>query len=318
MLFIHILIFLASIILLLSTGTFFVESLIRMAKFLKWREFVIALIVPALAGTVPNLFFGFSSIIHKVPQLSFSDAVGGNVVDLTLTVALATLLAGGGLPARSKLVQSSSIFTILIAILPLLLVFDRTLSRGDGIVLIAFYFIYIFWIFSKRGRFTQSYEKEENYEKRNLKLFLRDILRVFLGVIVLAVAAEGMVRSALYFAISLNLPLIMIGILVVGLGNSFPEIYFSALCARKGKTWMILGDVMGAIIAPATLVLGIVAFISPFQINDLSPFAIARIFLIISALFFLLCVRTGQKITRKEAIFLLLIYVVFVVCEIIF
>jgi len=114
------------------------------------------------------------------------------------------------------------------------------------------------------------------------------------------------------------LTLVLIGVLVIGLGNSFPEIYFSILCAKRGRPWLILEDLMGAIISPATLVLGIVAFISPFQINDLSPFAIARIFLVLSALFFLVCVRTGQKITKKEAIFLLLIYVGFVICEIIF
>jgi len=102
---------------------------------------------------------------------------------------------------------------------------------------------------------------------------------------------------------------------VIGAGNCLPELYFAIISARKGQTWMILGDIMGSVIAPATLVLGVVALINPIEISDFEPFAIARIFLIVSALFFLFCVRTGQKITRKEALLLLLIYIVFVVAE---
>jgi cation:H+ antiporter len=110
----------------------------------------------------------------------------------------------------------------------------------------------------------------------------------------------------------------LIGILVVGVGNCLPEIYFAIISARKGQTWMILGDLMGSIITPATLVLGLVALIHPIEIVDFSPFAIARFFLIISALFFFFCVRSGRKITRKEAIFLLFVYIAFVATELIF
>ena len=81
---------------------------------------------------------------------------------------------------------------------------------------------------------------------------------------------------------------------------------------------MVLGNLMGSIIVPATLVLGIVALIRPIEIADFSPFAIARLFLIIAAFFFLFFVRTGKKITKKEAIFLLLIYIAFVTAELIF
>ena len=73
---------------------------------------------------------------------------------------------------------------------------------------------------------------------------------------------------------------------------------------------------MGAVIICATFVLGIVALICPIEIPDFSPFAIARLFLIISAVFFFFFVRTGRTITKKEAIILLGIYVLFVISEI--
>ena len=106
--------------------------------------------------------------------------------------------------------------------------------------------------------------------------------------------------------------------LIVGLGNALPEICFAIASARKGQTWMILGNLMGSVIVLVTLVLGIVALLCPIEIpeKDFSPFAIARIFLVISALFFFICVRTDQKITKKEALILVGVYILFVLSEI--
>jgi len=123
------------------------------------------------------------------------------------------------------------------------------------------------------------------------------------------------VRSTSFLTESLNLSVPLIGILIVGLGNALPEGYFAIVSARSGRTWMILGNLMGAIVVPATLVLGIVALICPIKISDCLPFAIGRFFLIFSAIFFLFFVRTDRKITRKEAIFLLSIYIIFIIVE---
>ncbi len=308
-------IFIVSCALLFYSGNFLVGAIMRMARFLGWREFVVAFFAMAFAGSIPNLFVGINSAIYKIPQLSFGDVVGGNVIDLTLAVALAVLVAKG-LTAETKIIQRSSIFTIAVAILPLLLILDGNLGRGDGILLISIFFFYIFWLFSKEERFKKVYGDNEQEAVKEFRVFIKDLGKTILSLILLLAAAVGIVESASSLAVSLNLSLPLIGILIVGFGNALPEIYFAVASARKGQLQMILGNLMGAVIVSATLVLGIVALICPIEITNFSPFAIARIFLIISALFFLFFVRTGRKITRKEALFLLGIYLVFVACEI--
>ena len=308
-------IFIVSCGLLFVSGNFLVNALMRLARFLGWREFVMAFFVMAFAGSVPNLLVGISSALYKIPQLSFGDVVGGNVIDLTLAIALAVLIANG-LPSESKIVQRSSIFTIVVAILPLLLILDGTLGRIDGILLISIFFFYIFWLFSKEERFKKVYEQNGEETIKEFRYFLKDLGKVLLALVLLLAAAEGIVRSASSLAVTLNLSLPLIGILIVGLGNALPEIYFAIASARKGQLRMILGNLMGSIIVPTTLVLGIVALICPIEITDFSPFAIARVFLIISALFFFFAIRSNRKITKKEALFLLGIYLLFVACEI--
>lgn len=344
----HIFIFAVSCLILFLSGKLLVDSLTRIARFLEWREFVVAFIVVAMAASIPNLFVGITSAVYKIPQLSFGDIVGGNLVDLTIAVAFAAFFAKG-LPAESKMVQTSAVLTMFIAILPLLLILDGVLGRGDGLILILTFFLYIFWLFSKKERFTKIYDgktdsiteasteveakrtssssflpfvatraekKEFSSNIKNFKVFIKDIFLVLLGVIFLMAAAQGIVKSAFFFSTALNLPLVLVGILIVGLSNAIPETYFAVVAARKAKTWMILGDLMGSVIICATLVLGIVALIEPIEITDFSPFAFARFFLIVAAMFFLFFVRTDRRLSRKEALFLLGVYATFVITEI--
>lgn len=313
----YILLFIVSIILLLWSGPFLIAALTRIAKFLGWKEFVVAFFLVAFAATLPNLFVGISSVIHGIPQLSFADVVSGNLIDLTLAVALAVFITGG-LHVESKLVQSSALFTISIAVLPMLLILDGVLGRGDGIILIFVFFFYAYWLFSKKERYAKIYDPNGIPMIKEFRVFLKDLGKVFLGIVLLLAAGDGIVRSAFFFTEQLNLSLVLFGILVVGFGNSIPEIHFAIVSARKGHTGMILGNLMGSIIVPATLVLGIVAFLSPIRIVDFSPFAIARIFLLISAVFFFFFIKTDRKISKKEGLFLLSIYILFVIAEIIF
>lgn len=313
--FFYIFIFLVSCGLLYFAGELVVCGLMRIARFLGWREFVVAFFIMAFATSIPNLFVGISSALHRIPQLSFGDVVGANVIDLTVALALATLIARG-LPTESKLIQNSAIFTISIAILPLLLIYDGVLGRGDGIILILVFVFYCSWLFSKKERFTKVYDGESTAIVKEFKFFFKDFGKIILGILILLVAAEGIVRSAVFFAQNLNISLALVGILIVGLGTAIPEVYCSIVSARKRQNWLILGDLMGSVIVVSTLVLGIVALICPIEITDFSPFAIARIFLTIAAISFLIFVRTQKKITINEALFLIGIYLTFVLVEI--
>jgi len=277
---------------------------------------VVAFFVMAFAASLPNLFIGITSALKGIPQLSFGDIAGNNLIAMTLAVALGVLAAKNReIPAESRMAQTTLVFTIAAAILPLLLIRDNTLSRADGLLLMAFFAFYVYWLFSKKERFAKIYNDRQTRQipiAKELKLFFKDAGKLVLGIIFLIISAQGIVVSAQFFARSFNVSIILIGLLITSFGNALPDIYFAIVSARKGETWMILGGLMGAVIMLSTLVLGIVSLIHPIEILDFTPLIIARIFLIISALFFFFFVRTGRQITKKEALFLILIYIAFV------
>ncbi|TFG35108.1 MAG: sodium:calcium antiporter [Parcubacteria group bacterium] len=315
MLWFYLLLFFACCAVFYFVGELVVSSLMRIAIFLGWREFVVAFIVVAFASSLPNLFVGISSALQGIPQLSFGDVAGNNLVALTMGVALATFFSKGCLVTDSRAIQTTAGFTMVSAIMPIILILDGNLSRIDGIILIGFFCSYVVWLFSKKERFTKTYDGHKVSPLNDFKNFFKDLMKVFLGVLLLILSSQGIVKSAEFFANNFHMSLIAIGLLITGVGSALPELYFAIASAKKNETWLVLGDLMGAVIIPATLVLGTVALISPFTITDFSAFFVARIFLIIAAVFFYYSIRSGKHICRKEATILILIYIGFLVAE---
>jgi cation:H+ antiporter len=316
MIFLYLIVFVVSFIVLILSSNWLIGALIKLAKFLGWKEFVVAFFTMALAGAIPNLSIGLSSVVHRVPQLSFAEIVGGNIVDLTVAIALAALISKKGLALASRTVQGSAIFTLIIAVLPLLLIADGILSQTDGLILILAFIIYIYWLFKKEDRFSKPYNRIK--KSLTFKTAFQNIGILIGSIALLLLAAEGIVQSATFFSNNLDYSLVLIGTLIVGLGNAMPEILFGIQAARRHNDWLVVGNVMGSVIIPATLVLGLVAFLCPIKIADFSPFAIGRVFLIMAAICFLFFLRTGQKVTKKEAVSLLFIYLLFVLAEFLF
>lgn len=292
------------------------KTLVEIAKYLNWREFIVAFFVMAFAASLPNLFVDLGAALRGMPEVALGDILGGNLVDLTIVAAVAVLFAPKDIKTNSKMVQGTAVFTSIIALLPLLLILDGSLDRIDGIILIFAFIVYSIWLFSKEDRFKKVYSKSSKRPIANFKNFAVNIIKIILLLGLLLLISQWIVGTAKYFSESLGISLSLVGILIVGIGNCFPEMYFSIITARKGQGWLVLGDLMGAIIVPATLVLGIVAIVSPFVINDFSPFLIARLFLIFASIFFLIVIRRGKSFTKKEGLFLLSVYVVFLITEI--
>lgn len=317
----YISVFLLSSIMLAIAGDWLVRSLARIARYFGWQEFIAAFFIMSIAVSVPELFIGLTAAFQGIPELSFGNIIGANIIHFTLALALATIVLGK-LEFDSENVRLAADFTILFALFPFVLMIDGVLSRVDGIVLMSSFFIYVIWVFSKRERFSQQYRPviwDGNHHLLSPFEKFRQVMKDFglfifaMGVLLLA--AEGIVSSATFFANMFNIPLVVIGVFVVGLGTALPETYFAVASARRGNAWMVVGNLLGSTVLTASLVLGLVAFLHPIIITDFSPYIVSRAFLVISAVALLVFSRTDNKITSREALVLLMLYVLFGVVQ---
>lgn len=317
-----VLIFILSCAALALAGNWVVISLERIAHFLRWKEFVVSFLLMSVVTSMPELFIGISAAGRGIAELSLGNIIGQNIVHFTLAISLCVLILGR-LEIKSRLVKETSLFTVVTAILPLLLLADNRLSRNDGLILILFFLIYMVWLFSKRNHFIQVYRSivmvppaTESF-LTELKIFFSKI-GIFLGsILILLTAAQGIIFSSSFFVKIFNIPLVVFGALVVGLGTALPETYFALASARHRNRWLLIGNLLGSTVISSTFVLGIVTLINPIVITNFSPYFINRLILLVAAVFFFIFSRTGQVITKREAFILFSFYIVFLILEIV-
>ncbi len=312
----YILIFIVSCFILVRSGMWVVRALIRIAQFLKLREFIVASFLMAFATSLPELFVGITSAVAGKPELPFGVIIGSNIVALTVMVALGALL-GKNLHVKGKVLQKSALYAALASLLPLLLIIDGVFSRKDGMILLAALVFYFVQLIAEEGKFRKVFNNQLK-GWHHFKIFVKDMFVFLIGAAMLLLSAEGVVFSASKLAETFNLSLVVIGVSLVALGTSLPEIAFEIKAISIGHKTMILGDIMGSIVINATLILGLVGLISPFTITDPSPYLIGAAFTLVACWFFIKFIRSERKVTEMEALFLIGIYVLFIIAELYF
>jgi cation:H+ antiporter len=311
--------FLLSCLLLIYSGNWLVKSLTKISEFLGLKKFTVAFLLMSLATASPELFIGISSALRGVSELSLGNIIGQNILHFTVTVFICVLI-NGGFCVKSKTIRTTAFFSAFIALFPLLLILDGSLSRIDGVILIGLFVIYVFRMLKNSKRYdipTDDFEIKSNVTIfKKVLIFFSDFGHFILGAFLLLIASQGIVRSSIFFAERLNMPLFLIGVLIVSLGTALPEIYFSAFSAKKGEGEMMAGNLLGSTVVSTCLVLGIVSIISPINNIQFFSYFFSRITLFVSVIFFIYFMLSGRKISAKESWFLLLVYIVFVCLQI--
>jgi cation:H+ antiporter len=323
MMIIFILIFIASCFLLMLAGDWLIKALSNISEFLGWKEFTVAFIVMSIATASPELFIGIGSALQGIPELSLGNIIGQNIIHFTVAIFILVLIRGS-FSVKSPATKTAAFFSAFMAIFPLILVLDGSLSRTDGFILILSFIGYTIRLINNSKRRENIYDETTNSISKskslmqNFSLFIKNTGLLLVGVFILLVASQGIITSSKYFVEIFNIPFVVMGAVIVGLGTSLPEVYFSAISARKGETELMAGNLLGSTVVSTSLVLGIVSLISPIRNITIFSYASSRIFLFISVCLFIAFIWSDKKITRGEAWTLFIIYLIFIATETIF
>lgn len=300
--------FVLACIVLVISGIFLVKSLSKIAKFLRISEFSAAFIIMALATSLPELFVGISSALSGVPELSLGNVLGANILNLTLITGIIILISKE-IKTGKKIGKDAYFMLVGIFLIILLYVIGRSLSKIDGLILVAFFIVNSYRVLKKREKFPK---KIKNGAERKNKFFY--LLIFLMALIGLLVSSNYVVRYASGIANDLNFPKIMIGLFLISIATTLPELVFGISASKLEHKEMGIGDQIGTIMANSTLILGIVAIISPIEVVFL-PFLISAAFMFIAAFVFLTFLITGKKLERLEGISLILLYILFIIIQ---
>lgn len=305
---VNIILFIAASAVLVRSGAAVVKSLKHLAHLFGLSEFMVSFVLMAVATSVPELFVGLSAAWQGEPLLSLGNIFGAGILDITLAAGLAAVL-GRGIKFHDKAAAGSSVQAGLIALMPLILLLDKKISRLDGVILLiiaVFYAVFLSY---------QSKKHSKIYRHKHRPNLLKNLLFFIAGVIFLLLSAKLIVVSASAIALAWQMPVVLIGLLIVSLGTTLPELVFGTRSVMTGHEEMVLGNVFGSIVFKSTIVLGLVALISPFAVSQQPALLLAGAIFLLAILALLIFVRTKDKLSWQEGLILILFYFMFIAGE---
>ncbi len=307
------LLFAVSFIFMARAGGTLVGCITRMARFFKLSEFVTAFILMSFATSIPELFIGVSSAIGGVPNMSLGNIIGANFLNITLVIGIVAFL-GNGIRVESKISHQNFLLIFFLAFLPILLALDGIISRGDGIVLILAFLLYIYRLIGEKEYFTKILNGV-NLDFRALGKFFVSMNRFFLGVMVLVASSALLVWAGEKLAVGIHMNLLSFGVIFVALGTTLPELVFGARASSLKHANMGVGNALGSIAFNSLFIIGVVSLISPIAVQSDSAFFIATAFLFSALLLFNIFIYSRSAISRKESLILISLYFFFIVIE---
>ena len=298
-----------ALLFLIGSGSSTVKYLTKVAAFLHLSEYVLGFILMAVATSIPELFVGISSGLAKTTALSLGNVIGSNIANVTIIIGISILLAKG-IHIGSEKTRKDTLYMIIIVIIPIILTYiGRTLSRIDGVILLAIFCLYSYMLWKQSKAFRK--EVEEKIPQWQIVL---DVSLLVCSIIVLFASSEFIVKYASGLAFDLNVPPIVIGLILLAVGTSLPELVFGTHAIIKGHSEMALGNIIGSGVANATLVLGVTALIYPIT-YDFLLFITSGVFMIVVCFLFATFVETGRKLSWMEGVSMVLLYVFFLIVE---
>ena len=295
-----------SLLIVLKASDLAIFGVSSYAKKLGISHYLIGFLVVAVGTSLPELVASITGALAGQTSMVFGTVIGSNISDLTLVLGI-MVIVGGTIKLEHPIVSKTFFQTLALSALPIILVSDGALTRPDGIILLAGFGAYIASLWLKEGKMGKMKKDVK------LKTLWKDGL-VFAGSIVaLLLGARWLIYSASQIAAIAGISPYVVGLTIIALGTSLPEVMVEVKSILKGISSLAFGDLLGSIVANSTLVLGLIAIIHPIEIafNSIIFACIIMLATVILSLYFM----TKKQITWKHGIFLVTIYVAFFVAQ---
>lgn len=313
MIILYLLIFVISCYGLVRSAAVLVKILVKISSYFKLTEYVLAFILMTFATTLPELLVGVTSGIKGMPVISLGNIIGSNFFNLTFILGLVAVIAGG-LKVESKIAKRDSWIIFVIALVPLCLLFDKKLSRGEGFLLLILFAWYVYHILKQKEAFSHRVH-HIRHDITGFEKLLKTIFIFIIASAILILSSWGVVEMAKLIAEELYVPLVLIGIILVAFGTSLPELVFGMRAAIAKHEGLCLGNIIGSIVINSTFILGLTAMISPIEVDDYKIILIGGGFMMAAILIANLFIASKNKISRKEGLFLIIFFLAFLVAE---
>ncbi|MEM9078793.1 MAG: calcium/sodium antiporter [Bacteroidota bacterium] len=296
------------LILLIIGGNWLLKSAVALSLRLSIPKIVIGMTVVSFATSAPELIVSIKAALDGFPDLALGNVVGSNIANLGLVLAVTVVL--GSIDVRKSFYTTDWPVMIAASLLFVgFIYFDSELERYEGIIMVVLLFLFLVYLL----RFQKNAVVDEMPEDDTPLPLYKTVLLLGLGGTALWGGSELLINGAVGMASTLGVSDRVIGITVVSVGTSIPELAASVIAVIKKEKAISLGNLIGSNIFNLLAVLGITSIITPITVldqglvtNDIF-WMLGISFLILPLVFF----PKGLRLGWKDGLILLAVYVIF-------
>lgn len=299
-------------------GNWLVGGASNLARWLRIPEMIIGLTIVSIGTSAPELVVNIQSALSGSVDLALANVVGSNIANILLILSIGALITPLVISKDTRVKDIP--YVLLGSLIIWLFVSDvgiegattAILSRTEGVTLIGFFIIFLVYMYQSATASGGEAKKVESVSVSRKEL-IKSFAIVPVGIFFLAVGGDMVVRGASSFALTLGVSERIIGLTIVAVGTSLPELVTTIVSALKGKVDILVGNIVGSNIFNIFFILGVTSVIQPLALSSVPH--IDFIFMLGAVLLMVGSLYIGKKhtIEKKQAIFMLVAYVSYIV-----
>lgn len=285
-------------VLLVKGADFFVSGASSVAKALKVPSVIIGLTIVAMGTSAPETAVSITASLGGNNGISLGNIIGSNIFNLLMVIGISAVI----IPFNSdkEILKRDMLWNIAITVLLLVLIFDGSLSRLDGVILLAGIAAYLTVVVRSALKNRVEDNSDEKVSVPKAVVFILG------GLAAIVFGGDLVVDNASLIAKSLGMSDTLVGLTIVAIGTSLPELVTSIVAAKKGDSGLALGNAVGSCIFNILFILSIASTIAPMT-ADYEIIADVCILIFVSIVTYIFA-RSKERVSRLEGLFCVLIY----------
>lgn len=288
---------------LIKGSDFFVDGASSIASLLKIPTIIVGLTIVAFGTSAPEAAVSITSSLTGSNAMAVSNVIGSNLFNMLMVIGIAALL--GDLLMEKSVLDKDLPFLVAITILFAAFIFiGWDISSIEGIILLVILIAYVLYLI----RSAKKSKDSDVVEKPKLSL-PKSIIFIVVGLAGIIIGGDLVVNSASDIAIALGMSETLVGLTIVAIGTSLPELVTSITALKKGENQMVIGNVIGSNIFNILFVLGASSAISAIPLD--SSMLIDVIFMIAVTILCFIFGKTQDKYDKKEGIILVALFIIY-------
>lgn len=300
-------ILLISIIGVIKAADIFVQNLVDIGSFLDISEMVLGVTASAIGTSLPEFGSAIMAILTGNPEIGVGTVIGANMWNIGGILGISAAISGPMFTERSNLKRDGLMVFLTTLILFLALFILREINFYAGIILIAFYGVYFYFLVT--GEKGKIQENRNQREKRSINI-PKKLIGVILGILGLVIGCRIIVYCMVELSIIFNIPAMLAGI-ILSFGTTSPEFFTVFSSARRGLNNLAIGTVLGSNIFNIMVGLGVPALLVTVPVENLVIVYDAPALIVMTVLVLALLL-SGKKLSRKEGLILIFSYAFYI------